>query len=154
MKKTFAIFWTILCPLLCFAQINHLSVATPEKFVAKAGGTGESKLTLQLRPGFHVNSNTPSDDYLIPLKITWAAGPLQVVEVTYPKPKMEKYSFSEKPISVFSGDFVVVTKFKAPSDAPAGTVAVTGKLRYQACNDTMCFPPKTIEVSQAVEIVK
>ena len=76
------------------------------------------------------------------------------MEVTYPKPKMEKYSFSEKPISVFSGDFVVVTKFKAPADAPAGTVAVTGKLRYQACNDTMCFPPKTIDVSQAVEIVK
>ncbi len=129
-------------------------MATPEKVVAKAGGSAESKLNLQLRPGFHVNSNTPSDDYLIPLKITWAAGPLEAVEIAYPKPKLEKYSFSEKPISVFSGDFAVVTKFKVPASAQAGTLAVSGKLRYQACNDTMCFPPKTIEVSQVVEIVK
>jgi len=52
-------------------------------------------------PGFHVNSNTPSDDYLIPLKITWAAG-ARSRRNRLPQAKLEKYSFSEKPISVFS----------------------------------------------------
>ncbi len=37
---------------------------------AKPGSTVEAKVSLQLRQGYHVNSNTPSDDYLIPLKLT------------------------------------------------------------------------------------
>jgi hypothetical protein len=140
---------------VCWAQINHLTVATPEKVtISAAGGHAESKLMLQLRAGEHCNSNTPADAYLIPLKLTWNPGPIEAVEVIYPKPKLEKYSFSPNPVSVFSGDFVVSTRFKATPAAQPGTIAVTGKLRYQACNDTMCFPPKTIEVSQVVEVVK
>ena len=33
-----------------------------------------------------------------------------------------------------------------PASAPAGLGAVNGKLRYQACTDKMCLPPKTVDV--------
>lgn len=121
---------------------------------AKAGSTVQVKLTAQLRPGYHCNSNTPSDDYLIPLRLNWTAAPLAVSGVAYPKPQMEKYAFSEKPLSVYTGDFEITTKFNVPASAPAGPAVISAKLRYQACTDRMCLPPKTVDVSLPVEIVK
>jgi thiol:disulfide interchange protein DsbD len=96
----------------------------------------------------------PSDEYLIPLRLTWNPGPLQAVGVTYPQPGTEKFAFSQKPLSIFSGAFDVVTRFKTAPSAALGLTVITGKLRYQACNDRMCLAPKTIDVSIPVEIVQ
>ena len=122
--------------------------------MAKAGTTVEVKLPVQLRSGYHCNSDKPSDEYLIPLKLTWSAAPLEVAEVVYPKPQMEKYSFSEKPLSVYTGEFQIVTKFKVPAGAAPGPAVLTGKLRYQACTDRMCLPPKNVDVSLPITVVK
>jgi len=83
---------------------------------------------------------------LIPLKLTWPKQPIEAGAVTFPKPQLEKYAFSEKPVSVFSGNFEIVTRFKAPADAQPGAVPITGKLRFQACNEKECLPPRTIDV--------
>ena len=109
-------------------------------------------LKAALPPGFHANSNTPSDAYLIPLTLKWTGGPLQADGITYPKAALEKYSFSEKPLSVVTGEFTIATKFKVPADAPNGPAAQNGTLRYQACNDRMCFAPKTVPVSISLSI--
>jgi thiol:disulfide interchange protein DsbD len=114
----------------------------------------EAKITAQLRTGYHCNSNTPSDEYLIPLKLTWASAPLTVAGVVYPKPQMEKYTFSDKPLSVYTGDFDIVTRFKVPESAPPGLAVISAKLRYQACTDRMCLPPKTVDVSLPVDVTK
>ena len=105
-----------------------------------------------LPPGFHANSNTPTDAYLIPLTLKWTGGPLQADGITYPKAAQEKYSFSEKPLSVVTGEFEITTKFKVPADAPNGASAENGTLRYQACNDRMCFAPKTVPVSISLSV--
>ena len=144
---------------LSFAQTNVLSVAPPEKLIVKAGAVASAKLTVQLRPGYHCNSNKPSEDYLIPLKLTWVIqqgtpAPLEVADVTYPQPRLETYSFSKQPLSVYSGDFEIVTKFKVPASAAVGTMVLSAKLHYQACNDRMCLQPKTVDISLPVDIVK
>jgi hypothetical protein len=140
---------------ISFAQgINALTIAASAPLRAKVGTTVDARLPLQVLNGYHVQSNTPSDPYLIALKLTWNPGPLESTGVTYPKPQMEKYSFSETALSVFSGNFEVATKFKVPASAIPGPSAVTGKLRYQACNDNMCLPPKTIDVKLQVDIVR
>ncbi len=139
---------------LCFGQGNVLTVAPPDKIVAKAGSTAQVKLSAQLRTGYHCNSNTPSDEYLIPLRLTWNPGPLEAAEVVYPKPQMEKYSFSPTPLSVFTGDFEILTRFKVSANATPGLMILPAKLRYQACTDRMCLAPKTVYVSLPVEIIK
>lgn len=105
-----------------------------------------------LPPGYHANSNTPTDTYLIPLALKWTTGPLQADGITYPKSTMEKYTFSDKPLSVVTGEFTITTKFKVPAGAPSGASAQNGTLRYQACNDRMCFAPKTLPVSLSLNI--
>jgi hypothetical protein len=134
------------------AQTNVLTVNPPEKLRIRRGETVAVTVNAQLRPGYHANSNTPSESYLIPLKLTWAADPLESVEVVYPKARMEKYEFSEKPLSVVSGNFDVVTKFRAPSNASAGPAILTGKLRYQACTEKLCLPPKIVTVPLTVQV--
>ena len=106
----------------------------------------EAKIGVQLRAGYHVNSNKPEDEFLIPLQLKWEAQPLEVVEIVYPKPKMEKYEFADKPMSVYSGEFEILTRLKVPKTAPAGLGALMGKLRYQACTDSLCLPPKTVDI--------
>lgn len=128
-----------------------LTVQDPAKLVVKRGENPSFTLKASIRAGYHANSNTPSEEYLIPMKLTWdAAGPLRVQDVAYPKPKKEKFPFAEAPLSVFDGDFEIVTRFQRAANPQLGPGFVTGKLRYQACNDKMCLPPKTVDIRLAV----
>ena len=113
----------------------------------------QAKIPLLVDAGYHVNSNTPSEEYLIPLKLTWkSTGALEGGAISYPKPTMEKYEFSAKPLSVFTGSLDLTANFKVKADAPAGPGAAAGQLRYQACNNNACFPPKTIEVTLPYQV--
>lgn len=135
-----------------FAQANVLHLTPPSPVVAKPGAIVKVVLSLQVDEGFHVNSNTPADPYLIPLKLTWNPGPLENAAVIFPKPELQKYGFSAKPVSVFTGAFDIVTRFKVAAGASPGPATITGKLHYQACDNKECLTPKTIDVSLAVEI--
>jgi hypothetical protein len=145
---------SLLLTIAALAQSSgHLSIGQPGKIAGKRGAAVQSKIPVSIDEGFHVNSNTPSLDYLIPLKVTWTStGALEGGAVTYPKPSLEKYDFDEKPISVFTGNFDLVANFKVAANAPAGPGVATGKLRYQACNNKACFPPKTIDVTVSYQV--
>jgi len=143
---------TALSPRLPAQSKNVLTVASVDKLTIRRGATGEVRVKLQLDAGYHVNSNTPSEQYLIPLKLTWGKEPLIAEEVVYPKPQMEKYAFSPTPLSVFSGTFEIVTRFKAPADARNGPAMMPGKLRYQACNNRECLQPRTIDLAVTADI--
>ena len=138
-----------LTSLTLLAQgMSHLAVGEISRVAGKRGAAVESRIAVSVQPGFHVNSNTPNEDYLIPLKVKWTAlGALEGGQVVYPKPSQEKYDFAEKPLSVFTGTFNLVAHFKVAPNAPAGPGAAVGKLTYQACNSTTCFPPKTVDIT-------
>jgi len=147
--------WLLAASSLSFAQSNIgnvLMTPKPEPLAAKAGSAVEFKLPLQLREGYHINTNMPPDPYLIPLRLTWDAGPLTVSEVVYPKPSLLKVEFFPAPLPVFSGRFELITRFRVAASAQPGLVNVPGKLRYQACNDRMCLPPKTIDLTLPVGV--
>lgn len=130
---------------------GYLTIGEPAKVVGKRNAAVQAKIPVQVKEGYHVNSNTPSEEYLIPLKLTWTStGALEAGAVTYPKPSMETYI--DKPISVFTGNFDLVANFKVAPNAPAGPGVATGKLSYQACNNKACFPPKKVDVTIPYQI--
>lgn len=141
-----------LLPFSAAENNSVLSVVPPARVHAQRGQSLTQPITAELRSGYHVNSNQPADEYLIPLKLTWLKGPLEMEAVSYPKPLLENYAFSQKPVSVFSGKFEIVTKFKTPPSAQTGIALMNGKLRFQACNEKECLPPKTMDVQFAVDI--
>ncbi|HTP31493.1 MAG TPA: protein-disulfide reductase DsbD domain-containing protein [Candidatus Acidoferrales bacterium] len=146
---------SLLITTAALAQNNgYLTIGEPAKIAGKRGAAVQTKIPVSIREGFHVNSNTPSEEYLIPLKLTWTStGALEGGSVTYPKPLMEKFDFSDgKPISVFMGNFDLVASFKVAANAPAGPGIAAGKLRYQACSNKACYPPKTIDLSISYQV--
>ena len=141
------------CAAALGPQDSALLTATPpQKIVARRDAMVEARISVQVRRGYHANSNAPNEDYLIPLRLRWESGPLAPVEVVYPKPEEKNYPFSSKPVSVFTGEFEVVTRFKVDASAPAGPGVLVGKLRYQACSDDTCYRPATLEIRLPYEI--
>jgi hypothetical protein len=141
--------------LVCAGQavnVLHYTPGPPVK--AKIGGTVEVPVSLTLQEGYHVNSNHPPDAYLIPLRLTWAKGALEPSEIIFPKPIEYKIQSEPKPLSVYSGSFQLIAKFTVPATAVTGPVGMNGKLRYQACNDKACLPPKDLDVNVQLDIVR
>ena len=132
---------------------GHLTVGQPHPVAGKRNQEVQARIPVAIQAGFHVNSNTPSDEYLIPLSVTWTSlGALEGGRVTFPKPSLEKYDFAEKPLSVFTGNIELTASFKVSAKATAGPGVATGTLRYQACNNRACFPPKNVDIGVPYQV--
>jgi thioredoxin:protein disulfide reductase len=116
----------------------------------KRGDAVKQILKAVILSGFHVNSDKPKDEFLIPLKLTWNAGPLEAKSISYPKP--EEMELNGQQMVVYTGTVAIETQFVAGKDAAQGAATVTGKLKYQACNSQMCFRPATLDVHFPVVI--
>ena len=122
----------------------------------RAGGSTNLPLDFRIGIDFHINSNKPKADYLIPtvLKLN-PSEPVAVADVKYPAGEDMSFAFSpNEKLSVYSGDFTITTSLKAPATAAAGTYPVKGELRFQACDRSACYPPRSIPVQFQVTVVK
>ncbi len=153
MKKTFSLYLTLLLVSnACAQSVNPLSVEPVQKIVVPRGKSVSFKVQAKIEPGFHVNSNKPNEDYLIPMRMTWQSDPLVVESVKYPAGHDEKYTFSEKPLNVLTGNFEILVTVRAPEKIEPQMHVMLGKLRYQACSDKACLVPKTIEVRVTADL--
>src|ERR1039457_1142130 len=78
------------CPVFCSAQQNKITVRPPDAVNIKRGASAIETLQVVVLPGFHVNSDKPKDEFIIPLKLTWTPGLLDAKGVEYPKPEEVK----------------------------------------------------------------
>jgi hypothetical protein len=136
-------------PLSAPAQQNKIAVVPADAITVKRGATATQTLKAVVLTGFHVNSDKPKDEFLIPFKLTWT-GPLETKAISYPKP--EEVKVGSQTLVVFTGSVPIQTEFKIPADARLGSTTMTGKLHYQACNSEMCFRPATLEVHVPVVV--
>lgn len=135
------------------AQDNQpLRVLPPGKLRIARGERAQVGLRVELKPGYHVHSHAPAETTFVPLRLNWENKPFRVVEVRYPRPSLQKYAFSERPLSVVTGAFEIATVLEAPPHARRGPGVLLGRLRYQACTATVCLPPRTVEVRLPYEI--
>jgi hypothetical protein len=102
------------------------------------------ELRFHVAPGFHINSSRPKSDLLLP---TWLEA-LPILNVKQQKPVYPagiQFSFPTNPnekLDVYSGDFIV----KLPVNAELGSHEIGATLHYQACDESSCFPPKSLNV--------
>jgi thioredoxin:protein disulfide reductase len=111
-------------------------------------------LQISLPDGFHVQSNQPRDPSLIPtvLSIDAPAG-VTVQEVVFPPTTDLKQTGVDQPLAVFEHQFVVGVRFAIAAGVAAGPLEVPARLRYQACDETMCYAPGTVETAWTLPIV-
>ena len=116
----------------------------PEQISIPAGKASPVELHFRIKQNLHINSHKPREQYLIPtvfsipdssgVRLTAAAYPAGT-DFTLPADPDEK-------LLVYTGEFTIRTKIVAPQ----GNHLVQAKLRYQACDQNACMPPKTITV--------
>ena len=120
----------------------------------RTGTSVRAALQVRLPETLHVQSNAPRDPSFIATALTIEppAG-VQVKEIVYPKAKdLEQEGLSE-PLTVFDHAFAIGVQFDVASSATPGTIEVPGKLRYQACDERMCYPPSNADARWSVRIV-
>lgn len=113
-------------------------------------------LNFRVASGFHINSNTPKDEFLIPTALKMDL-PTDIVlgKIAYPEGKELTFPFSpDQQLSVYSGDFTIAVAVHPLLSVTPGKYVMHGVLRYQACDNAQCFPPKTVPVSFDVKVVR
>jgi len=128
-------------------------VAAAQPVEIRAGGSAEASVRVTIQNGYHINANPPTYSYLkaTELEITPTQGVL-VGPVTYPKPHDKKFSFAEKPLRVYEGETLLKATLKADKSTPRGERSVPARLRIQACDDQVCYPPGILDLTIPVSI--
>ena len=117
------------------------SSRTEDHVHATARRAGDALLiTLRIDPGYHINANPASDDYLIATSVAFA-GPVPE-RIVYRPGIPFKPAFADKPIEVYEGTVVVTATFTAEVLERAHDLGFT--VTAQACTKVICLPPNDI----------
>jgi hypothetical protein len=116
----------------------------PEQITVPRGKPSPVALHFRIAPGFHINSHTPKEDYLIPttFSVPEDSG-VRLESASYPDGA--DFTLPLDPsikLSVYTGEFTIQAHIVAQS----GNHLVQASLHYQACDKNACMPPKTITV--------
>jgi DsbC/DsbD-like thiol-disulfide interchange protein len=121
----------------------------PEQLTIPAGKSTPVALHFRIEPGLHINSHAPKDEFLIPTALTIPAeSGVTLDRASYPQGT--DFTLPADPqtkLNVYTGEFAI----QAHITAAPGDHLVQAKLRYQACDQQQCMPPKTATV--AIDVI-
>jgi thiol:disulfide interchange protein len=129
--------------------------AVPLTKVVRAQQTMVS-LNFRVPPGYHINSNTPKSEFLIATALKMDL-PTDIIlgKIDYPPGEELTFPFSpDEKLSVYAGDFTVAVGVHPMHSVVPGKYVMRGVLRYQACDNAACYPPRTLPVSFEVKVAK
>ncbi len=102
--------------------------------------TGTVDFIIEVAPGWHINSDKPLQDYLIPTSLILVnAEPLK--NVSYPEAVTRQLGFQRSKLDLFEGKFQITGELPKPS-ADLNTAEV--ELQIQACSDEICLAPESL----------
>ena len=108
---------------------------------------------VEIEDHWHVNSFTPTYDFLIPTQLTLEAPEgSSEVHYIYPSHSLQRFSFADEPIAVYDGVFHILAELELPPDWAEDQVELHGELQYQACDDSQCLPPVRKAVSLSIDL--
>jgi hypothetical protein len=120
------------------------------------GKANTVSLEFRVGRGFHINSNKPGAEYLIPTTLKLDP-PTDIVvgKTTYPPGREMSFVFApNEKLSVYSGNFTLLVDVRPLASVLPSKYEVRGSLRYQACDNAACYPPKNLPVKFEVKVVK
>jgi thiol:disulfide interchange protein DsbD len=121
---------------------------------AQQGRAVQAAIVLDIPEGFHVNANRVLNKFSVPtsVKIETPDG-ARTSAVTFPKAKVQKLGFSNEPLALFEGRAIMRFNVTFPAGFKTGVTELKAKVRYQACNDEICYPPTTREITMPIAVV-
>ena len=116
------------------------------------GGTAKGTIVMSIPGGLHVNSNRPSSQYAIPTSVRVTGAGVRVGAPSYPRGVNRKFQFSDDAINVYEGRVVFGFTVRVPAGYRGNTVRVRATVRYQACTDEVCYPPKDKDITLTARV--
>lgn len=133
-------------------SILTVKAVSPAKAVAP-GDTFELTLELTVAPGYHINSQKPEDELLVPTSVELKKDPaLELKEVIFSEAKKKKFKFSDKPLSVYEGQVKVKLKIELAEGVCGSSLEIEGKVRYQACDQEACLRPSSVPFKATIKL--
>jgi len=134
-------------------SVNLVSAPLPS---IPRGQPGNVDLRFHIASGYHVNSNKPSEEFMIPTALHMdATTDIVIGRIYYPDGQNVAFDFApDQKLSVYSGTFTVGVTVRPLHTVPPGKYAMRGSLKYQACDNRACYPPKQLPVEFEVRVVK
>ncbi len=109
----------------------------------KQAGNNQVKVILEIPENWHINSNKPLQDNLIPtsLSVKNADNSWRLINIDYPPPKEEHLGFQKALLSLYDGHVEIDVELEAGLQSAR---MLPLQLNLQACNDQVCLPPETV----------
>ena len=125
---------------------------------AKQGSSFQAAIVMEIPDGLHVNSNRPLGKYAIPTTVKLeATHGLKVSAVSFPQGRVRSFKFGEgapaERLAVYEGRAIMRFNVTVPANAEKGVAQVRARVRYQSCNDEVCFPPATRDLTLPIAII-
>ena len=126
----------------------------PARLTLQSGQTTSVAVIAVVQAGFHINSNKPIQDYLIPTRVELLEAPGFVLEkADYPVAELKSFGFApDEKLSVYEGTVKIPVKLRAQPEATTGNHALRLAFHYQACNDRFCLRPARREAALTVRV--
>ena len=116
------------------------------------GGSSRGTIVMDIPGGLHVNSNRPNSEYAIPTSVRVSGTGAKIGGISYPRGKSRRFQFSEDAINVYEGRTIFNFNVNIPANFKGNTVRVLAVVRYQACTDEVCYPPKNKEITLTARV--
>lgn len=121
---------------------------------APAGSEIKLAVKAHIKDEWHINSDKPKDDFLIPTELVVVnAEGIKLTRTVFPKAKDIKLDFSDTPLSVYEQDVVFGGILKIPDSLAEGNYKLIIQLNYQACNNSTCLAPAEAYDTLTISIV-
>lgn len=137
------------------AKKNEL--VTMKAFLAQdrlpAGGTCKVAILVTIQEGWHINTNPPRPETMIPTQFSVKSKHgTTLKEVKYPEGVEITVKGLKEPQTIYEKQVLLRGVLTAPKDSAGQTEELELQVRYQACNEEICHPPKTIKLSGRLPI--
>jgi DsbC/DsbD-like thiol-disulfide interchange protein len=135
-------------------ETRHLTITTSSTpAAAKAGQRVVLNVDVALKPKMHVYSpDQPKDQDYMPIVLTiTAADGFRLEKPRYPA--SEKFFFAplKETQHVYSKPFRITQPIVLTGDGASAPLTITGTVRYQACDDAICYVPQTVAVKWEIK---
>lgn len=108
-------------------------------------------LVIKIKGPYHINSETPAEDFLVPTSISFAdTEGVRYTSTEFPPAETRDLSFSDMPLEVYEGTFTVFCTLTLDAAYAEKDVNVSGSIQYQACDDNACLPPAELAFEEVL----
>ena len=121
---------------------DSLVTASATAMPSESANTLKVNVRLNITSGWHIQASNPTDDYLIPTRLSLDTNIAEITQIDYPPAVDLQFPFAERAIAVYTDSLNVPLTLSFKTRPQTLSLLLT----YQACDSTRCLSPQTQRV--------